>query len=161
MQHTNYKHTLQYKIFLNTCSFLVPQSSIRQAIRCPSCNKEESREHIGFPCLACQYASIIFQNPFDKCFDMMINTWLLTASDLESGSDESYCTQAQTPWIPITDWHTTHHNQIELWKLRKRSIDQSLDEIRTHSSKRHNHQVFEDLTMLQTTFQDQHTLKSI
>jgi hypothetical protein len=82
--------------FCNACSFLVPQSSIALAIRCPGCNKEESWEHIGFPCLACQYTSIIVQNPFNKCLDM-IKTWLPTSSDLESGSDNSNCTQTQTP----------------------------------------------------------------
>jgi len=57
--------------------------------RCPGCNKPVPWEHIGFPCLACQCASVVFQNPFIKRYDTLLNTWLPTSSDIGYSSESN------------------------------------------------------------------------
>jgi len=52
--------------FCNLCSYIIPCMNLMQSTKCPGCNTFDSWEHIGFLCLACQFANMTFQNPFVK-----------------------------------------------------------------------------------------------
>jgi hypothetical protein len=59
-------HSCHIRTFCKTCSFLVSQDdmSISRFI-CPFCLMNESWNNTGgHPCLACQFATIIYRNPF-------------------------------------------------------------------------------------------------
>lgn len=52
--------------FCITYSYLVPHSQVADINRCYGCNINDSWETVGHPCLACQFANVVFCNPFDQ-----------------------------------------------------------------------------------------------
>jgi hypothetical protein len=51
------------RTFCITCSYLIACPSLSHVTKCPGCNMNESWEHIGATCLACQLATLTFRNP--------------------------------------------------------------------------------------------------
>jgi len=126
------------------------------ATKCPGCNVNDSWEHIGYPCLACQFTSLVYQNPFDRRYNILIDTWLPIPSDLEWSSaksefNDAIVTQQQTTPASIT----TQFKYMELKNMRRKAIDDSLDTIRSKSSIEQNRCVFEDLSALRKKFMNQ------
>lgn len=58
--------TLKDRSFSISCSYLVPYSNVAHITRCLRCNINDTRAHIGSPCLACHFANVVFCNPFGK-----------------------------------------------------------------------------------------------
>jgi hypothetical protein len=141
--------------FCQSCSFLIPYGNNMVATKCPGCNINDSWEHIGYPCLACQFASLVYQNPFDRRYKI-IDMWLPVPSDLEWSSAKSECndaivSQQQTTPASIT----TQFKHMELKNMRWKAIDDSLDTIRSKSSIEQNRCIFEDLSALKKNFMNQ------
>jgi hypothetical protein len=126
------------------------------ATNCPGCNINDSWEHIEFPCLACQFASLAFQNPFDTRYNILIDTWLPVPSDLDwssANSELNYTLISQQQTTPVSI--TTQFRHLELKNMRQKAIDDSLDMIRSKSSIEQNRCVFEDLSTLKKNFMKQ------
>jgi len=100
---------------------------------------------MGTYCLACQCARKIFQNPFDRCFEILLNTWLPTP----------YYNLTWSPRSSTSSHTSCHFCHKELLKLRRCSIDESLAEISTHSSTKYNQHVFKYIMLLKRNFQEQ------
>lgn len=49
--------------FCISCSYLVRHRNVAHITRCPGCNNNDSSAHIGSPCLAYQFANLVFWNP--------------------------------------------------------------------------------------------------
>lgn len=101
--------------FCKNCSFLLFRKSISHVVRCPSCNENEFWETIGFPCLACQFASITFRNPFQLWFKHQLQQWL-NHNDSDSSEDEHYIVSKPRAHCLIQnekDMLQYHNNAIE------------------------------------------------
>jgi hypothetical protein len=75
--------------FCTSCVYLIPHKSTTHVTKCPGCNTSDSWEHIGFPCLACQFANMLYRNPFASRYEILLNTWLPVPTDLDSSSEDS------------------------------------------------------------------------
>jgi hypothetical protein len=142
--------------FCRSCSFLIPYGNNMLATKCPGCNVNDSWEHIGYPCLACQFVSLVYQNPFDRRYNILIDTWLPVPSDLEWSSAKSECNDAiitQQQTTPASK--RTQFKHMELKNMRRKAIDDSLDTNRSKSSIEQNRGVFEDLSALKKNFMNQ------
>jgi len=126
--------TYGIRCFCQSCSYLIRRVPDPCNI-CPSCNIYESWERSDAPCLSCQLASIVYRNPFEERFDILVNTWLPTGEFSESGSEDS-------------QQNITHD---ELFHLRCSFLDESIASIKAKSSHAQNQSVFKELTNLKTT----------
>jgi hypothetical protein len=79
---------------------------------------------------------------------MLLDTWLPVASDIDSSSENTEYINMQTPLSLSTTCMTPDVDQDEFLRLRRQSINESLDTIRSHSSIEQNRIVFEDLLSL-------------
>jgi hypothetical protein len=52
------------RTFCKSCSYLIFNQQVSHITFCPSCNMNESWQIIGHPCLACQFATIIYKKSF-------------------------------------------------------------------------------------------------
>jgi hypothetical protein len=67
--NTDTHHTFHVRTFCKTCSFLVSDNNKSTFTTiCPFCHINESWKNVGHPCLACQFATIIYRNPFHVRF---------------------------------------------------------------------------------------------
>lgn len=100
---------------------------------------------------ACQFASIVFKNPFAKHLQTLLNTWIPTFydSEYENSCDEDTCdvTQMQTNYAMIDTPQTVRQEVLVL--LRKKSINDSLDMFRSSSSAAQKRNVLSALVLLQ------------
>jgi hypothetical protein len=124
--------TFENRSFCNSCTYLVP---IANSTHNP----------------ACRFASIVFQNPFAKCLQTLLNTWIpaFYDSEYESSCNEDTCDEAQiqTNYAMIDTPQTVRQEVLVL--LRKKSINDSLDMIRSSSSAAQNRNVLSALVLLQ------------
>jgi hypothetical protein len=143
--------TFENRSFCNSCTYLVPIANSTHNFRCPGCNVNESWEQIGLPCPACRFASIVFQNPFAKRLQTLLNTWIpaFYDSEYESGCNEDTCDEAQirTNYAMIDTPQTVRQEVLVL--LRKKSINDSLDMFRSSSSAAQKRNVLSALVLLQ------------
>jgi hypothetical protein len=137
--------SFETRSFCKSCGYLVPVLTSIYTTKCPACNNFDSWECLGSPCLACQFASITFQNPFHSRYRILLDTWLPIPSDIESSSDNTESSGRQTMYTPSAISCIEHERIVE---MRKKSINDSLDTIRTSSSIEQNQIVFEDLDIL-------------
>jgi hypothetical protein len=75
--------------FCTSCQYLIPHKNITHVTKCPGFNILESWEYIGFPCLACQFVNMVYQNPFASRYEILLNTWLPLPTDLDNSSEVS------------------------------------------------------------------------
>jgi hypothetical protein len=141
--------------FCYSCSCIIPHTNVNHITRCPGCNKQESREHIGFPCLAGQCANVVFRNLFIKRYDTLLNTWLPTSSDIDYSSESNGDNNGlQTPrQQQIYSYTINKDKQIDLLRIRQQSFEESLNTIRSNSSKEQNQELFKNLLKLQKSVQ--------
>jgi hypothetical protein len=149
--------------FCTSCRYLAPyDGSTAHIIRCPCCNIADSWELLGNPCLACQLASIVFQNPLHRRLEALEHTWLPA---LSSDSKSNY-SDDETMYHPNSDERTMHHltiddtSQTELLHIRLKSINLSLDSIRSQSTVDQNRAVFQELNNLKDAIQKNNKRKS-
>jgi len=111
----------EIRSFCYSCSYRIPHTNVTHITRCPGCNKQESWEHIEFPCLACQCASVVFRNPFIKRYDTLLNTWLPTSSDIDYSSESNGDNNGlQTPrQQQIYSYTINQDKQIDLLRIRR------------------------------------------
>jgi hypothetical protein len=88
-----------------------------QDSKCPGCRVHESWEHFMAPCLACQLAGIVFQNPFTQRYRILLDIWLPVTSDTDSKSENTECSNIQTPRSISTSCITPSVDQDELLRL--------------------------------------------
>jgi hypothetical protein len=161
---TSYPINYDDRFFCLTCSYLISVFDTDVVVLCPSCQKEESWQYEGHPCLACQYASCVYQNPYERRLENIINTWLPIASDFGSNSEDDASISHDNMVCRHTSTCNAHCNPSlsDILKLRQSSIDDTLDEIRANSTSEHNKNVFRDLTLLRRSLQqlDQTQLQS-
>jgi len=125
-------NTVRYGVrsFCLICSYLAPYpENISHITSCPACNVGTAWELLGSPCLACQFASIVFQNPFASRYESLIHTWLPILSD-DNGSDTSNSD------VPGYSTRCATHSQtsstmekIDLIRQRTAILNASLDSI--------------------------------
>ena len=108
--------------FCKYCSFLLFRKSISHVVRCPSCSENEFWETIGFPCLACQFASITFRNPFQLWFKHQLQQWL-NHNDSDSSEDEHYIVSKPRA-------HCLIQNEKDMLQYHNSAIELSLQEIK-------------------------------
>jgi hypothetical protein len=161
---TSYPINYDDRFFCLTCSYLISVFDTDVVVLCPSCQKEESWQYEGHPCLACQYASCVYQNPYERRLENIINTWLPIASDFGSNSEDDASISHDNMACRHISTCNAHCNPSlsDILKLRQSSIDDTLDEIRANSTSEQNKNVFRDLTLLQRSLQhlDQTQLQS-
>jgi hypothetical protein len=87
--------TFEVRSFCNSCSCLIPLTTTLSNKICIGCNINEKWEYVWSPCLACQFASIVFRNPFANWFQRLIDTWLPLPLDHDSSSLESPTEEVQ------------------------------------------------------------------
>jgi len=138
--------TYGIRCFCQSCSYLIRRVPDPCNI-CPSCNIYESWERSDAPCLSCQLASIVYRNPFEERFDILVNTWLPTGEFSESGSEDSRI-QLPSSYRAHGQQNITHD---ELFHLRCSFLDESIASIKAKSSHAQNQSVFKELTNLKTT----------
>jgi len=122
--------------------------NIMQSTKCPRCSIFDSWEHIGFLCLACQFANMTFQNPFIKRYEILLNTWLPLQTDVMSSTETSDQESIDEARYNTEMYTTPNLEHSTLLRLRRQSIDDSLSTIRSRSSLEQNHVIFEDLIEL-------------
>jgi hypothetical protein len=140
--------TFEVRSFCNSCSCLIPFTTTLSTKICIGCNINEKWEHVWSPCLACQFASIVFRYPFANRFQILIDTWLPLPSDHESSSLESSTEEIQLSRQDTKAYDTLSIERKNLIRLRCRSINESLDTIQSRSSVKQNCYIFENLISL-------------
>jgi len=134
--------------FCNLCSYIISCMNLMQSTKCPGCNTFESWEHIGFLCLACQFANMTSQNPFRKRYEILLNAWLPLPTDIMSSTETSDQESIDKARYNTEMCTTPCFEHSTLLRLRRQSIDDSLSTIRLWSSPEQNHVIFEDLIEL-------------
>jgi hypothetical protein len=119
----------EVRSFCNVCSCLIPQTNILNNNICNGCKTNKPWEQIWSPCLACQFASIVFCNPFAN--RLLLDTWLPLHSDQDSSSMESNFGEVQLSSLCARSYETPSIGHKRLIRLRCHSIDESLDTIRS------------------------------
>jgi len=155
--------TYVVRSFCTSCRYLAPyDGNTTHITRCPCCNIADSWELLGNPCLACQLASIVFQNPLHRRLEALEHKWLPA---LSSDSESNY-SDDETMYYPNSDERTMHHltiddtSQTELLRMRLKSINLSLDSIRSQSTVDQNRAVFQELNNLKDAIQKNNRRKS-
>ncbi len=82
------------------------------AVKCPGCQSYDSWEHIGFPCLSCQFANIVLRNPFGRRFQILLDTWLPIPSDSDCSSIDTNYMITNT----AKNWDTSYETQHPSYK---------------------------------------------
>jgi hypothetical protein len=140
--------TFEVRSFCNSCSCLIPLTTTMSNKICIGCNINDIWEHVWSPCLACQFASIVFRNPSANWFQILIDAWLPLPSDHKSSSIESTIEEVQLSRQCTRTYDTPSIKHKKLIRLRCRSINESLDTNQSHSSVKQNRYIFEDLASL-------------
>jgi len=106
----------------------------------------------------------VYQNPYERRLENIINTWLPIASDFGSNSEDDASISHDNMACRHTSTCNVHCNPSlsDILKLKQSSIDDTLDEIRANSTSEQNKNVFRDLTLLRRSLQhlDQTQLQS-
>lgn len=138
-------HLIEVWTCCRTCSFLIYNDSVPCITTCPACNRTESWEVIGFPCLACQLASIIYCNPFKDRFQCHLEQWL-TQNDSETSEYEFTTPTRSTNGKGL-------QNDRDMLHKRNCSIEQSFQEMKQKATPQETQYIFENLSMLQRSIQ--------
>ena len=141
------------------CSYLEPNPSETNLKLCPGCQIHESWKHSRAPCLACQFASIVYQNPFGKRYTTLLNTWLPAASDSDSNSTNSNSHTLTPPTSTPISSFSCSTDPARLTKMRQLTFEDSFNEIRSRSSPEQCQYVIENITMLQQDFKQKNNDK--
>lgn len=144
------------RTFCITCSYVIPIDTIS---KCPGCNIQDAYEISGALCLSCQFATVVFRNPFDRRLEVMINTWLPTTSDSECSSNIS---ESIPNNLSLDSPESLCHSSIShqnLKKMRKLLFENSFKEIRSRSTPEQNKLVIENITLLQRGFRQKNNEK--
>ena len=145
------------RLFCTTCSYLVPATSETNLKLCPGCQIHESWKHSRAPCLRCQFASIVSQNPFGKRYTTILNTWLPAALDSDSNSTNSNSHTLTPPTSTPISSFSCSTDPARLTKMRQLTFEDSFNEIRSRSSPEQCQYVIENITMLQQDFKQKKT----
>jgi len=155
------RKTINYETrsLCSECSYLIHRNSMNIPIPftlCPSCNMIESWESIGAPCLSCQFASIIHQNPYSSRYERFLQTWLTTQSnDLNETDSDRTDEYYQQSYKRQNDTSSKYHpTQDQLLRLRQNAIGESLSNIRRNSTVDENRQTFWNLITLRKEIRD-------
>jgi hypothetical protein len=143
-----------HRAFCTTCSFIIFHNDPPTLRICPGCLSQDSWGPIGFPCLACQFATVIFRNRFLTRYDGYMEKWLpMLASDAED--NETLAPPERTP-------RSSRHENMspdELFRLRQLALNASFTEIRSRSSPEENRCIIENITILQRDIKRHATTK--
>jgi hypothetical protein len=141
------------RAFCSQCSFLIFHRNIPDVRQCPGCLINESWEVLGQSCLACRCATLVYRNRFHQRYQQYLDQWLpITETDTDTDDNGNDTDSVQKP--PPPSQFTTLDSQKELYRLRNQSIEDSFREIKSRSSSQQTKYIFEDLSLLQKTIQD-------
>ncbi len=140
------------RAFCSQCSFLIFHSNIPDVGQHPGCLINESWEILGQSCLACQCATLFYQNCFHQRYQQYLDQWLpTTETDTDTDADGNDTGGGQKS-PPLSEC-TTLESQKELYHLQNQSIEDSFQE-KSRSSSQPIKYIFDDLSLLQKTIQD-------
>jgi hypothetical protein len=152
--------TQQYdqRTFCKTCSFLIYKEYTSHITHCPACNRNDSWQTLGHPCLSCLLAAVTYINPFHKRFQHQLELWLSHDSD---NTDTDDCSATMAGDVSKNDKtqrtnSLTTYNDKELLIKRNRAIEASFREIKSKSKPEHTRKLFSELTALQRSIQQHH-----
>jgi hypothetical protein len=150
--------TLNYQIwgprtFCPTCNLLVQvERNIGQKkmMLCPVCYANDSWKTENHPCLACQFACVIYRNPFNLRFERSLNNFLNIDESEESEASPKIPHQPQTYDLSISP-------SQDLLSRRDRSLKHSFQEISNRATPEQRKCVFENLRILQQSIRGKHS----
>jgi hypothetical protein len=158
-EHTHY-HNFGIRTFCKTCACLIHREKnniILHETRCPACNINESWQTLGHPCLACQFASVVYQNPFAKRFQNQLRIWLHQNGDSDKEDDDSTICSHQNTQPNNTNYPTHAEDQEqELYLKRSQNIEKIFQDLRKQHTRMDTKYVFEDLNLLQEDLHNNH-----
>jgi hypothetical protein len=100
----------------------------------------------GHPCLACQFAIITYRNPFHLRFQKCLRVWL--HSEDSEGNNSKVILRPSPSHVNMSV-----HNMIQ---RRNLPFEHSFQEIKSKTTPEQRKYVFENLSLLQSTFQSNH-----
>jgi len=78
---------------------------------------------------------MVCQNPFASRYEILLNTWLPLPTDLDNSSEVSESVTLHTPEHHTNMTITSTIDYTDLMRMRRQAINESLDTVRTTSSK--------------------------
>ena len=101
---------------------------------------------MGSPCLACQFASIVYRNPFHARLERTLALWL-TQDDSSDNNDSMIINRTAPP--PRTQPHPCKHSRDQdLLKKRNQIFQQSYQQIRSRAPHQHTTRMCDDIALL-------------
>jgi hypothetical protein len=114
--------------FCLSCSYFIHRRYDPTCQGCPTCHANESWQSFNAPCLACQLATITYQNPWVNRYNKLLDLWL-----------------------NVSETHSNMSKQ-EMLVRRNQTFENSFSEMRARASRAETKIVFENLSQLQESF---------
>jgi hypothetical protein len=141
--NTGTYHTFHVRTFCKMSSFLISDNNESTFTTiCPFCHINESWKNICHPCLVCQFATIMYRNPFHVQFQQYLRVWL--------HSEELDGTNSKVPHRPSL--HNTNLSVQDMIHKRNLTFEHSFWEIKSKASPKQRKYIFENLAILQNNF---------
>ena len=130
-----------------TCSCLIFCNDIPHVTICPVCRVNESWEIIGFSCLACWFAAMVYRNHFHRRFQKQLEQWLVSCEDTDISRD--------TMSMPLRmQRQYTIQSNSDMLRQRNQTFEKTYQEMKSRATPEQTHFVFENLTLLQLSIQN-------
>jgi len=124
----------------------------KEMMLCPVCYANDSWKTENHPCLACQFACVIYRNPFNLRFERSLNDFLNIDESEESEANPKIPHRPQTYDLSVSP-------SQDLLSRRDRSLEHSFQEIRNRATPEQRKCVFENLRKLQQGIRGKHSSK--
>jgi len=127
--------------FCLSCSYLIHRRYDPTCQGCPTCHANESWQSFNAPCLACQLATITYQNPWVNRYNKLLDLWLNVSEtdNSDTMNDEQLLEiRRRQSQEMLVQWNQTFEN--------------SFSEMRARASRAETKIVFENLSQLQESF---------
>jgi hypothetical protein len=136
--------------FCLSCSYLIHRRYDPTCQGCPTCHANESWQSFNAPCLACQLATITYQNPWVNRYNKLLDLWLnVSETDNSDTMNDEQLLEIRRHQSPGS--HSNISEQ-EMLVRRNQTFENSLSEMRARTSRAETKIVFENLSQLQESF---------
>ena len=149
------KKSYGIRAFCEACEYIIP---VTTGPKCPGCNLQESFLSDGTACLACQFATMVFRNPYHRRFAAIIDKWLSLSDSGSSTTTYEHTPQRSTENNPKSLYVAEFSHQ-DLLKMRTLSFERSFSEIRLRSTPEENKLVITNISMIQRDIRQQNSEK--
>jgi len=140
-------HNCGVRTFCKKCCLLIPNDSmITDNNQCRFCHLHEFWKFPNHPCLSCQFATMIFRNPFHWRLHQNLQQLL----EIEESDDNM--SFLQTP-IRVTS-PVNNISERDMLQQRNQSFEQTYQEVRSRSTQTQSKYIFENLSILQRNIQN-------